>query len=70
MYVHLSVELDELATVFWLNSADVLQMHNPIVTTCDLQMWMNVLVVLIPVMTMQPATTLKEVILALATMDT
>ena len=45
-------------------------MHNPIVTTCELQMLMNVLVVLIPVMTMQLATTFKEVIPALATMDT
>ena len=45
-------------------------MHNPIVTTCELQMLMNVLVVLIPVMTIQLATTFKEVIPALATMDT
>ena len=36
----------------------------------ELQMWMNVLEVLIFVMTMQLATTLKEVILAFATVDT
>ena len=37
---------------------------------CDLQMWMNVLEALIGVIGMQLVTTLKEVIPALATVDT
>ena len=41
-----------------------------IVMAFELQMWMNVLEVLIFVMTMQLATILKEVILAFATVDT
>ena len=45
-------------------------MHNPIFTTCELQMLMNVLVVLITVTTMQLATTHMEATPALAPMDT
>ena len=45
-------------------------MHNLIFTTCELQMLMNVLVVLITVTTMQLATTHMEATPALAPMDT